>query len=87
MSSYVHMLSSTLGIIVYTPSYRHPNPKFRPQFGQIAKVLTTNGNYLLGWSEEDKQTAGKDALKLGAPLECGHKLFINLQQTYKSKVS
>ncbi|XP_065899762.1 sushi, von Willebrand factor type A, EGF and pentraxin domain-containing protein 1-like isoform X2 [Dysidea avara] len=65
----------------------HPNPKFRPQFGQIAKALTTNGKYLLGLSEENKQTAGEDALKLGAPLESGYNLFVNLQQLYKSKVS
>jgi len=67
--------------------YRHPNPKLRPQFGQTVKVLTTNGKYLLGWSEEDKQTAGEDAMKLGASLDNGYNLFVNLQQMYKSKAS
>jgi len=66
---------------------RHPNPKLRPQFGQIVKVLSTIGKYLLGWSEEDKQTVGEDAMKLGVSLDNGYNLFVNLQQMYKSKAS
>jgi len=66
--------------------YRHPNPKFRPQFGQISKVVSTNVKYLLGWSEKDRQSSGQEAMKLGAPLKCGYSLYVNLQQTYKNKV-
>ena len=54
----------------------------RPQFGQITKLLAGNGNYLLGWSDEDIQVAGEDGMKLGAPLECGNNLYLNLQQIY-----
>jgi len=62
--------------------FRHPDPRSRPQFGQISRLLAGNGNYLLGWSDEDKQVAGKDGMKLGAPLEFGNNLYLNLQQLY-----
>ena len=65
--------------------YRHPDPRSRPQFGQITKLLTGNSGYLLGWSDEDKQIGGEDATKLGAPLESAYNLYLKLQQTYKHK--
>ena len=65
---------------------RHPDPRSRPQFGQITKLLAgNNGGYLLGWSDEDKQIGGDDAMKLGAPLQCAHDLYPDLQQTYQPK--
>ena len=57
---------------------RNPDPRSRLQFGQITKLLTGNGNYLLGWSDEDKQVAGEDDMKLGAPLECANNLYYDL---------
>ena len=45
----------------------------------------SNGVYLLGWSNEDKQIGGEDAMKLGAPLQCTHNLYLDLQQTYHPK--
>ncbi|XP_065899793.1 uncharacterized protein [Dysidea avara] len=65
----------------------HPDPRSRPQFGQITKLLAGNGNYLLGWSDEDKQVAGEDGMKLGAPLECTENLYYDLQTTYNQNVS
>ena len=65
--------------------YRHPDPRSRPQFGQITKLLSGNSGYLLGWSDEDKQIGGEDAMKLGAPLECAYNLYSELQQIYKPK--
>ena len=62
---------------------RHPDPRSRPQFGHITKLLAGNGNYLLGWSDEDKQVAGEDGMKLGAPLECTFNLYYDLQCQYK----
>jgi len=62
---------------------RHPDPRSRPQFGQITKLLTGYGHYLLGWSDEDKQIAGEDGMKLGAPLECTNNLYYDLQCQYK----
>jgi len=44
--------------------------------------LAGNGNYLLGWSDEDKQVAGEDGMKLGAPLECVENLYYDLQTVY-----
>ena len=62
---------------------RHPDTGSRPQFGQITKLLAGNGNYLLGWSDEDKQVAGEDGMKLGAPLEYAKNLYPDLQTAYK----
>ena len=61
---------------------RHPDPRSRPQFGQITKLLAGNGSYLLGWSDDDKQVAGEYGMKLGAPLECSRDLYPDLQCTY-----
>ena len=63
--------------------YRNPDPRSRPQFGQITKLLAGNTGYLLGWSDVDKQIGDEDAMKLGAPLECAHKLYHDLQLQYK----
>ena len=62
---------------------RNPDPRSRPQFGQITKLLGCNTGYLLGWSDEDKQISGEDAMKLGAPLEFANNLYYDLQLQYK----
>ena len=62
---------------------RHPDPRSRPQFGQITKLLSGKIGYLLGWSDEDKQIGGEDAMKLGAPLESAKNLYHDLQFMYK----
>jgi len=62
---------------------RHPDPRSRPQFWQITKLLAGNGNYLLGWSDEDKQVAGENGMKLGAPMGYAKDLYPDLQSTYK----
>jgi len=61
---------------------RHPDPRSRPQFSQITKLLAGNGSYLLCWSDEDKQIGGEDAMKLGAPLSSAKDLYNDLQHTY-----
>ena len=63
--------------------FRNPEPRSRPQFGQISKLLSGNTRYLLGWSDEDKQFGGDDALKLGAPLESAYNLYYDLQLQYQ----
>ena len=63
--------------------YRHPDPRSRPQFGQITKLLSGGSGYLLGWSDEDKQIGGEDATKLGAPLGSTANLYFDLQQAYR----
>ena len=62
---------------------RNPDPRARPQLGQINKVLTKDARYLLAWSDEDKQTAGEDGMKLGASLQSAHCLYPDLQLMYK----
>ena len=62
---------------------RHPDPRSRPQFGQITKLLANNAGYLLGWSDEDKQVAGENGMKLGAPMGYAKDLYPDLQSTYK----
>ena len=65
--------------------YRNPDPRSRPQFGQITKLLSGSSEYLLGWSDEDKKAGGEDATKLGAPLESACNLYLDLQQSYQPK--
>ena len=65
--------------------YRNPDPRSRPRFGQIMKLLSGHSGYLLRWSDGDKEIAGEDATKLGAPLENACNLYTDLQQTYQTK--
>ena len=58
---------------------RNPDPKSRPQFGQITKLLAGN---VLDWSDDDKLTSGEDGMKLGAPLESTANLYSDLQYSY-----
>jgi len=62
---------------------RHPDPRSRPQFGQITRLLAGDSGYLLSWSDGDKQIGGMDAMKLGAPLENAYNLYYDLQMQYK----
>jgi len=63
-------------------NFRNLEPKSRPHFGQITKLLSSNGGYLLGWSDDDKRIAG-DAMKLGAPLDSTNGLYNDLRCTYQ----
>ena len=54
----------------------NPNPRSRSQFGKITKLLGGNTGYLLGWSDENKQIGGEDAMKLGAPLASADNLAL-----------
>ena len=62
---------------------RNPEPRSRPQFGQISKLLDTKSGYLLSWSDEDKQNNEESALKLGFPLEVSSDLYYDLQKMYR----
>jgi len=61
---------------------RNPEPRSRPQFRQITRILANDSKYLLGWSDEDKQIGGDDAVILGAPLDSANDLYIDLQHKY-----
>ena len=69
-------------VVYYFVFCRHPDPRSRPQFGQITNLLSGSSGYLLGWSDKDKQIGSEDAAKLGAPLESGYYLYSDLQQKY-----
>ena len=45
--------------------------------------MSGNTAYLLGWSDEDKQIGGEDAMMLGGPLESANNLYYDLQLQYK----
>ncbi|XP_065896150.1 ephrin type-A receptor 4a-like isoform X2 [Dysidea avara] len=60
----------------------NPEPRSRPQFGQITKILVGNSSHLLRWTDEDKQIGGEDAMKLGSPLDCANNLYYDLQHKY-----
>ena len=49
----------------------------------MLNILAGNFGNLLGWSEEDQQIGGKEAMILGAPLESANDLYYDLQLTYK----
>ena len=68
---------------MYATMRRNPDPKLRPLFGQVAEVLASDSECLLGWSDEDKQMGGENAMKLGAPLENGNNLYYDLQMQYR----
>lgn len=65
---------------------RNPVPRSRPQFGQINKILAKDARYLMTWSDEDKQIAGEDTMKLGAPLQSANGLYADLQFMYKQNI-
>jgi len=47
--------------------------------------LAKDARCLLAWSDEDKQTGGEDAMKIGAPLQSANNLYSDLQLVYKQK--
>ena len=63
--------------------HRNPDPRSRPQFGQLLNVLAGNSGYLLGWSDEDKRSCSKEAMTLGATLKAANNLYHDLQLAYK----
>ena len=64
-------------------SYRNPVHRLRPTFVAILKTISQPPYVLFHWFEEDKQAAGPQCDVLGAPLESGHNLFLDLQNAYK----
>jgi len=73
------MYQTSITVVIY----RNPEPKSRPHFTQITKLLDGNSSYLLGWSDEDKHIGGEDAMRLGASLEFANSLYHDLQCAYQ----
>ena len=78
----VHFCIQLVYNIISHVYFRNPEPKSRPWFGQIKQLLAGNHNYLLGWSDEDKQYGGEDAMKLGGRADCANNLYYDLQLQY-----
>jgi len=63
---------------------RHPDTESRPTFSELHEALSQPEAELLGWSEEDKKVHPQAAV-LGAPLESGKDLYLELQEMYISR--
>ena len=57
--------------------------KLRPNFSTLLRTISQPSYVLFHWIEEDKQAAGPQCDVLGAPLECGHNLYLDLQNMYR----
>ena len=63
---------------------RHPESSSRPTFSELLQVLSQGSETdLLRWSEEDMRVHPQAAV-LGAPLEAGKDLYIELQNAYQT---
>jgi len=60
---------------------RHPDTESRPTFSKLHEALSQPEAKLLGWSEKDKKVHPQAAV-LGAPLECGKDLYLELQEMH-----
>ena len=81
------VVTSNNGKLIIQLEWPNPDPRSRPQFGQITKLLAGNTGYLLGWSDEDKQISGEDAMKLGAPLESASSIRICKQPLLRPAIA
>jgi hypothetical protein len=61
---------------------RNPNVEERICFCEIIQQLQKSDYELLKWSTEDVNTYSKGSRTIGAPLELGKELFVDLQNTY-----
>ena len=61
---------------------RHPNMEDRPVMCEILQQLQKPDFHILKWTKEDKEKYSEEARTLGAPLDCGHELYKDLQTIY-----
>ena len=61
--------------------HRHPNSERRPDFPSLLSSLCRDPKVLLNWTDKDKETHPR-ASSLGALLEAGQDLYLELQQSY-----
>ena len=62
-------------------SFRHPETSKRPSFANIVSRLSQSDDSLMKLSHIDKDT-NSQAIVLGANIEAGQHLFIDLQHAY-----
>ena len=61
---------------------RHTDPEQRPSFAKVLQSLQHPDFKLLTWTAEDVAAYTEEARTLGAHLDAGEELFIDLQQFY-----
>ena len=66
----------------YLIVFRHTVPEIRPAFPHILLELMHPDFKLLKWTAEDVSAYSEQARTLGAPLEAGEELFVDLQKFY-----
>jgi len=66
---------------------RHPTPRSRPTSGSIVETLWKSDRALLTNSVQVKDDDLSQSMMLGAPLDEGSKLYLDLQQRYIEKSS
>ena len=62
---------------------RHPDYHQRPNFSALLCAISQPSYVLFHWFEEDKQAAGPECDVIGAPIEAGCNLYIDLQNFFK----
>ena len=60
---------------------RNAEKSYRPDFAELVQVLSSPVTDLLSWFEEDTKIHPQ-AMVLGAPLEAGKDLYLELQKIY-----
>lgn len=66
---------------LYKLHCRNPEQSKRASFEEVSETLMMEDEKLLSWSEVVPE-ATPGAKQIGAPLENGHNLYIDLQNTY-----
>ncbi|XP_065899418.1 ephrin type-A receptor 8-like [Dysidea avara] len=61
----------------------HPDYHQRPNFSALLCAISQPSYVLFHWFEEDKQAAGPECDVIGAPIEAGCNLYIDLQNFFK----
>ncbi len=66
--------------------YRNPEQSKRISFEAVGEALMMDDKKLLSWSEAESEVSSASKL-VGSPLEDGHHLYKDLQNTYNSTSS
>ena len=69
----------------YYPFSRNPSADDRPSICNIIQDLQRSDFHLLKWNAEDVNAYSKEMRTIGAPLELGEELYMDLQYTYVTK--
>ena len=71
-----------MNVLLLTIISRNPEVDERPAFKEVSDNFLSDEALLLVWKEEDQGVSAQAAV-LGAPLEDGANLYLDLQHTYQ----